>query len=469
MPPTSSPTVRRHLPVVAAWVAVLLAASPALAQPAPGPGDAAAAGGEASDIDDAVAKALANRGQLLFDRGDFASAKQMFIESLERSPKGPSAGNAVAMLRACNQRLGIKDLDQGSPLAVPLGGGGPTDPYAGDGGPADPYAGDGGGPTDPYGGDGIGPNPPGPIDQPAPGVARRRLTVFGGTYGALLGLAITGPENDQGDIGGAAVLGAVGGAAVGSLAAWWFGRNRDLAVGDVQAIMAGGTWGAYTIALFGDAVTGVGTSTTNEIVVASAIGGTLGLGGGYLWSRQHPSEGDVSLVNSFGAYASVAGLQLGAVMQPPKSEAYSINAMIGAGAGLAIGVYAANRVEVSRARMLRVDLGVLAGAAIPWLGYLALGDGGSGGQQAAGLIALATMSAGGYLGWRLGRGLDDHPTTPAGPSPPADDFGTTTGLLLRASSGRWAVGVPLPRPMQSPALGPRVGTAYGVDLLAGRF
>jgi hypothetical protein len=259
-----------------------------------------------------------------------------------------------------------------------------------------------------------------------------------------------------------------------ALGTWWLTRRMELTPGQGQAILSGGTWGTYTIALLGDAFSGVDTSSTNDIFKSMSIGGALGLGAGYLWSRSKPSEADVSLVNSFGAYATVAGLELGAVMQPPESEAYSINAAIGAGGGLAIGLLAASKWEVSRRRMLRIDLGVLGGAAAAWaVIYPALADDTTNDdEQAAGLISLVTMTAGGYLGWRFTRGMDGSAAkVPPPPSHIDDDtdFGTTTGLLERARSGRWALGIPLPRPMQNRALGPRIGSTFGVDLLAGRF
>jgi hypothetical protein len=266
------------------------------------------------------------------------------------------------------------------------------------------------------------------------------------------------------------------------VAAWWITRRRDLTPGQGQAIISGGTWGTYTIAMLGDSFSGVDTSSTNDIFKAMAIGGALGLGGGYLWSRSKPSEADVSLTNSLGAYGSVAGLQLGAIIQPPESEAYTINAAVGAAGGLALGLFASSRVEISRRRMLRIDLGTLAGAAVAWaVVYPALADDTTNDdEQAAGVISLGTMVAGAYLGWRFTRGMDKRSDTPARTSPTDDpvddtgdpddgDFGTTSGLLRRARSGRWALAAPLPRPMHNPALGPRMGASVGLDLLSGRF
>jgi hypothetical protein len=161
-------------------------------------------------------------------------------------------------------------------------------------------------------------------------------------YGAVLGLAIAGPENDQGDAGGGAVLGAVGGAGAGALAAWWLTRRRDLTPGQGQALISGGTWGTYTVAMLGDAFSGVDSSSTNDIFKSMAIGGALGVGGGYLWARSKPSEGDVSLVNSLGAYGSIPGCSW--ARSSSRRRRGLLDQRRGRRRrGLAVGLFAANR------------------------------------------------------------------------------------------------------------------------------
>ncbi|HUH00847.1 MAG TPA: hypothetical protein VML75_02565, partial [Kofleriaceae bacterium] len=253
----------------------------------------------------------------------------------------------------------------------------------------------------------------------------------------------------------------------GAGAAWYALRNRRLTEGQGQAVISGGTWGAYLIALFGDVVTGVDSTTTNEGFKATAIGGALGLAGGAVYAAtQEPTADDVSLINSFGLYGTTAGLMLGVGMAPPESEAYSINGFIGAGAGLVLGHYLAGRAEVSRRRMLRVDLGALAGVAATWAVFYPLiaDDGTDNDEQAAGLLSIGSMAAGAYIGWRLTRGMDDPPTLTG-----AREV-AVPGLINRTSDGTWGLGTAMPRPMENPALAPRTGAfTLGADVLSGRF
>src|SRR5690606_3044036 len=58
-------------------------------------------------VDEHVAAALYDRGMVLYELGDVANAKTMFIESLERSSEGSRAADALRMLRAANEKLGI--------------------------------------------------------------------------------------------------------------------------------------------------------------------------------------------------------------------------------------------------------------------------------------------------------------------------------------------------------------------------
>lgn len=453
------------------------------------------------DIDEQVAEALYERGKLLYTNGDYAAAKTLFIESLERAPKGPLATESLQMLRNANERLGLTDLDAGVPPPDtagdgPLdpygegdGGEAPIDPYgtndqtadsgAGDSGLQDPYAGGGEGPLDPYaaGGSGGGAGGEGDIDADDRRNAQRSLMLWGGSYGLLAGLAVAGPENDSGEISGGAVLGGVLGLGAGLGLSWYAGTRLDLTPGQAQTIGYAGLWGTYITGLFGDVVTGVQDSpedegsTPNEIYRSMAIGGTLGTGAGILMARNwNPSRADVTLTNSLGVIGSATGLLLGVAMDPPRGEAYSLNGVLGAAAGLGVGLYASQRFEISQRRMLRVDLGALAGVAGTWLLFYPLiaDDTGSGDEQAAGAVSLLAMGGGAYVGWRLTRGMDDEPTldtVDAGVSeePPVP------ALVRRRSDGQWALGVPLPTPATNPALTGTRAEGMSLGVLGGRF
>lgn len=448
--------MRPHL-IAALAIASLSLAAPASAQPDPESESAE------PDIDDVVAAALLARGKVLFDSGDYQHAKQLFVESLERSASGPSATEALAMLRSTNEKLG-SDRDAGRP--GPDGSEGPLDPYGGTGDQA---------PLDPYGDAGADPGgePEKPVaavdsgDEPNTGVSRG-LMAWGGGYGFLLGMAIGGPNDDAGDVqGGAVALGLLGlGAGIGG--GYLISRKVPLSRGQVTAISSAGVWTGLNAAFIGDLVTDTGTGT-NDIYTSLAIGGALGTGAGVLYARYADiDEGDVAFTNSLASYGLASGLLLGVAMSPPRSEAYSINGMLGSIGGVAAGLLWADRFDMSRGRTLRIDLGAGIGLAATWglLYPLVRDESTNNDEQFAGAFSVLTMWGGAAVTYYLTRDRDggDHSEAEVAeryPSPPA--------LVRRAGSGRWSLGTPLVRPIQSPALAPPAGLAMGVDLASGRF
>ena len=417
----------------------------------------------ADDIDDQVAVALYARGQQLLQRGDPANAKQLFIESLERSPRGSRSPDALRYLRVANKKLGLKNLDDGRP-------GAPVDPNGG--------GATGEQPIDPYGGGDSGGDGGQTIDQPDAGASqagRRVVMAFSAGAGLIAGLAIAGPEsettNDFGDttseVGGGAVLAGLLGAGVGFAGSWWLTDRYPVTSGQSVAIASGATWGTIDLALFGDAVTGA-DSDPNDVWKFAAAGSLLGLAGGaWYGARFDPSEEEMVFANSLGAMGAGAGLLVGVGIQPPEREAYSINALVGSLAGLGIGLALADSAQVSTRRMLWIDLGAAAGAAVPWalLYPLIEEDGNENDEQAAGWLSALTLGGGAVAAWYLTRGLDDGEVDEAHTArdepPPA--------LVERTSRGAWALGAPLPRPMVAPALAPVSGMSVGADLLSGRF
>jgi hypothetical protein len=418
----------------------------------------------ADDIDDQVAEALHARGQQLLQRGDAASAKTLFIECLERSPKGPRSSEALRALRAANKKLGLKNLDDGRP-----------------GTPVDPYGGGARGeqPLDPYGrrpGGGGGNGDDGLHRDVGPSAAGRRVVMaFSAGAGLVAGLALAGPEsettNDFGEttteVGGGAVLAGLLGAGVGFAGSWWLTDRYPVTTGQSVAIASGASWGTLDLALFGDAVTGA-DSDPNDVWKFAAAGGLLGLGAGALYAaRLDPSEEELVFVNSLGALGTGAGLLVGVGIQPPEREAYSINALVGSLGGLGIGVALADSADISSRRMLYIDLGAAAGAALPWaLLYPLIKDGGTeDDEQAAGWLSALTLGGGAIAAWYLTRAMDEPDPAEASAvldaAPPA--------VVQRTADGTWALGAPLPRPMQSPALAPPSGIALGADLVSGRF
>jgi hypothetical protein len=461
-------------------------------------GVARAQSGDDDDrMETVIARALVDRAADLMSRRDYENARQLYIEALERDPKGPHAATALAGLRQANQRLGrYKDDGVPKPDAGGGGGGDVIDPYGdggsgsgggGDGGGGgdviDPYGdGGGGGGTgggggdviDPYGdggggagggGAGDGGDGSGPIDVPEDGTTRqmrRELMTWAGVLGFVGGMGIADPDED-----GAALLGLLGGAG-GIGAAYWASNRWDLSKGDIMAVESAGTWGAIEAAFLFHAMSGSDYDYESvDGFRSAAVGGAVGTAGGVLWARRaDPKPGDIAFVNSLGLYGGAAGLLFGLTLDPPEPEAYSVNAMIASSAGLVAGFLLADRVETSRRRMLKVDVGAAIGAGAPWaLLYPLIEDENSNDdEQLVSLVSILTMGGGAYLAWRF---TSDDTDEEGEPEPEA---AAVPAVARRDSNGQWSFGMPLPRPMEDPRLAPLTGAFnVGVDLLGGRF
>jgi hypothetical protein len=431
--------------------------------------------GDEDDVDAEVAQALYRRGVALYRRGAAAEAKMLFIESLERSPRGRVSADALRMLRAANRRLGIANLDHGRPSAQ--GQEGVLDPYAGGGGaPAPSEA-----PLDPYGAaptpeppDAMAPvEPVGPDDraEPEQGSAMGRRAVIGwsGAVGLVAGLALGGPEDDSGELADAAIVAGLVGAAGGVGLSYWLTRRVPLTVGQSAAIASAATWGATQGGLLADATTGT-DSEANDVWKYVAAGGLIGLGGGVVYARMgDPSEQDIALTNSLALMGTGLGLSIAAGMEVAESEAFSLNALFGSTAGLAAGLLLSPRVEVSLRRSLLLDLGAAAGAAAGWavLYPLIYDDTTRDDEQVVGWVSTATLTGGVIAMWYLTRNMDAASSGQlAAPrrGPPAPP-----GLARLEADGDWHLGVPFLRPLRSPALAPAGETALGIDLVSGRF
>jgi len=412
----------------------------------------------ADDIDDQVAQALYARGQQLLQRGDPANAKVLFIESLERSPKGTRSSDALRYLRVANKKLGLSP-DDGRP-------GAPVDPYGG--------GATGERPIDPYDQGGGGGEPGEELDQGTSEGGRRVVMAWSAAVGLVAGLAVAGPESEttnefgetKSEVSGGAVLAGLLGAAAGFGASWWLTDRYPVTAGQSVAIASGGTWGIIDLALFGDAVTGA-DSDPNDVWKFAGAGGLLGIGGGAWYAaRFDPTEAEMVFVDSLGAIGTGAGLLVGVGIQPPEREAYSINALVGSLGGLGVGLALADSAQISSRRMLYIDLGAAAGAAVPWalLYPLIKDDESENDEQAAGWLSALTLGAGAITTFYLTRAMDDEVELEASrriAAPPA--------VVQRAPDGTFGFGVPVPKLMQDPSLGPASGMAVGADLFSGRF
>ncbi len=254
----------RRLAAFTVGLGVLLGGgTAAVAQPAtPGPGQpvgadaprdpyddapAAPAAGD-PEVDDAVAEALLGRARVLTGEGAHADAKQLVVEAVVRSPQGPSAAAARALLAELNARLGISDAPPPSP---------PPD-----------FA-----PVE------VAP-PPVERDVPWTPAPAPRTTGFvkyaggivaGAIAGGLFADVVTGlGGTTPGDVFGGMVLGGLG----GGLAAHVLGAP-ELTAGDhalIDSMAAWGLVGGLTLGLAIDPPEGE----------AYSLNGVLGIGGGYL-------------------------------------------------------------------------------------------------------------------------------------------------------------------------------------------
>jgi hypothetical protein len=426
------------------------------------------------DVNEPVAAALYDRGMVLFEQGDVANAKKMFSESLGRSPKGSRAADALRMLRECNGKLGVQDLDAGRPVTG--GNEGPIDPYGE--GPLDPYgegaggAGEGVAPIDPYGGEPgpVGGGPVGPVEGKQ-GKAGRVFIAHGGLQGFMAGMAVLGPyeENEFGELelrAGAVALGLVSAGATGYLS-YYLADKQSISETQGNVIASAGFWGMYNGAHLGNLFAGE-DSDGNDIYTGMAISGLLGTGFGYWYAKEKdPTEGALAFTNSMTLYGTTGGLLFGVALDPPRGDAYSLNAVLGSAAGLGVSYYL-DGVNPTRKRMLKVDLAAGVGAIAPWiLVYPFMADSDTNDdEQTAGFLSVVGLAGAAYGMWRYTDGENETDPEAAGgeganAAPPA--------VVKRDGQGTWSLGTPAIRPMHLPALAPRRGTSFGTDIVSGRF
>jgi len=386
-----------------------------------------------------IALDLVMRAQQLFDARVFVDAKQLAVEALVKSPKGGAAEHARFLIKAVNKQLGIADAPdptQPTPLAdlTPV-----QDPAQ----PAVPVL---------------------PPQPEVPGAANAKLAtrVHGGLYLGLLGATIGSFFSKDTPAGGAIPLGIAAGVA-GGLYLPRLLANRSWSEAQIRTAGSGSVWGGVIGGLFADAVK-IDSTSARQVLVGATIGSTVGLlGGAGLASRNRLTRGDVALVDTFAGVGAIGGLTMGMLMQPAEGEAYSVNSILGAAAGVVVGVIAGPNTNTTPRRMLRVAGLAAAGGAAPFLLYAAAYDRtGHGDERLVGALSSIGLVAGLYLGFRLTRDLDvdlDVHGAPAQDDAPA-------GIVGRQSDGRWSVGAVAIAPL-SLELAPQPGLA--IPLVGGAF
>jgi hypothetical protein len=374
-------------------------------------------------LDEQIAEQLVSRAQELLDAKLWVDAKQLAVEALVQSPKGNASERARFIIRTVNLQLGIKD-DLAPPAQQP-----PVDT-------APP-------PIDTKITDDTQQQTQ-PLPPPAEGVTHHDGSLagtvhgafFGGLLGALIGTAID--SNDPASSGvPAALLGGIGGALIGDR----IGRKFDEA--QVRTVGSGTVWGGVAGMFFAEAAMGAngGDVTAPGIMLGGAIGATLGGGGGALLASQKKlTRGDVALVDTFAGMGAVGGLTIGMLMQPAQGEAYSVNAIIGTAAGVAVGLVAAPQTNTTPRRMLRVAGLSAAGGAVPFLLYAAIrSDSTTADERVTGLLSSAGLVGGAWLGFYLTRHMDEGLDVPDGAEPQKKDDAPPS-VVGRNSDGRWQLG-----------------------------
>ncbi|MEZ4359467.1 MAG: hypothetical protein R3B48_04750 [Kofleriaceae bacterium] len=408
------------------------APAPAPEPPATAPAPSAPPGAfvdpESVKLAEAVAFAVAARAQELLDAKQFADAKQLAIEAIARSPHGVAAERAQLILKAADRALGVDD-----PPPAP--------------------------PAPPEEAPPVVPTAPEPEGRAPSG--RRHAMIHGGLYGGLVGATLGSLITDQ---AGVEVAAGAAGAAAG---AWFTPRlARRLDVEQVRTVGSASLWGGVLGGLLADVTTGLEDSSPRQILLGATLGSSLGALGGYSLARGRPfTRGDVALIDTLASVGAVGGLTLGLAMQPVETEGYSLNAALGATAGVVVGAIAAPQTNTTPRRMTRVAGASAIGAAAPWLLYAAIADGGTNNdEQVVGLLSTAGLLAGAYLGFRWTRGMDAGLDVHAGQAPKRDVDDAPSALLRRSSGGRLSLGgLALRTSLQAPQ------PAYVVELAAGRF
>ena len=390
-----------------------------------------------------IAQALVARAQELLDARSFLDAKQLAVEALVNSPRGPAAERARVIIHTVNRELGIPE--DGPKAEAPAAKPAKIEEDVDTSPIQDPTL------ASP------------PVAPPAEGRVgalsgwRLAASVHGGLYGGLIGSTLGSFFSSDTPAAGAVPVGIAAGIGAG-YGAPLLVEKLGLSEAQVRTVGAATTWGGMIGGLFGDIAKTEGTSA-REVLVAASLGSTLaGLGGYALARNDRLTRGDIALIDTFAGMGAVGGLTLGMLMQPAETEAYSLNSVVGIAGGAILGYVAGPQTNTTPRRMLRVAGLAAAGAAAPFLLYAAINDAGSSAdERITGLLSSGGMVLGAYLGFRWTRDMDDGLDTLDGkPRRDADD--APVALIGRSSSGRWGLGGLGIQPL-SPVLAPQHGMA----------
>jgi hypothetical protein len=193
--------------------------------------------------------------------------------------------------------------------------------------------------------------------------------------------------------------------------------------------------GAIAGGLFADVVTGLESTSEDQVFTGIILGATAGAVLSRAFGKAELTRGDYALIHSMTAWGLTGGMMFGLALDPPEGEAYSLNGVLGIAGGYLIGHAAARKSDVSSARMVRVNLAAFAGAALPWLIYAGVADDStSDDEQAFGLISTVGLVSGVYLGFRWTRNMK------AGSAVDQAELDRAPLALFQRGAGGWHAG-----------------------------
>ena len=414
---------------------------PAPVAPPPGPALGAPDATPAAQdpvLSEQIATSLVARAQELIEAKIWVDAKQLAVEALVKSPNGPSSAHAQAIIKQANTALGIAEPAPADTVKI----------------------------TD----DKLFNEPP--VAEQAPRVdtithTSRAGFVHGALYGGVIGAAI-GSFIGENEASGAVPLG-LGLGVVGALAGDYAARKANADPAQIRTVGSGTVWGGVIGGMFAGTVQGANGGEVNGsgVLVGASIGATVGGLVSLGIAKDHKlTTGDVALVDTFAGMGTLGGLTVGMLMQPAQNEAYSLNAALGATAGVIVGYIAAPQTNTTERRMVRVAGLTLAGGAVPFLLYAGIHDKhGTWDERLTGGLSSLGLIGGAWLGFYLTRDMDEGlDVNQLDKHKDADD--APAAVIDRHSSGRWALGGVGVTPL-SPQLSQDHGVA--VSLLGGAW
>ena len=402
-------------------------------------------------LNEQIAEELVGRAQQLVEARLFLDAKQLAVEAIAKSPRGNAAERARFIVKTVNAQLNISDAPPPRPEDTKV------DMTPIDSSQIDPSK---------------QPPPTQPVAETPFHDGRNAAMIHGGLYGAMIGATIGAFINEESPATVAIPLGLATGVGAGLLSRKLV---RPLKWDEAQVRTAGSFnwWGSVVGGLVAAAATGAGEfnePTAGGVLLGASLGGTVGLGAGGLIARNKKlTRGDVAMIDTFAGIGAVGGVTMGMLMQPPQPEAYAINAIIGASAGLVIGYIAGPQTNTTPRRMLRVAGLSAAGGALPFLLYAAINDSSTNSdERIVGGLSTLGLLAGAFLGFRLTRGMDEGLDVHDGKKAAADDAPAAT--IRRNSDGSWAFGGVGLSPLSTQLSPAKKGESGGViTLLGGAF